>query len=154
MVLKNLIEKIISQTIFKSLLYSKSSLNNRGGVKDPTFEGKAKDPPKKIEAKAKDLRGQTLSKPMTGNGRVQGQGHTFSTLRLKIFLVFSSAKCLKYYPLLKFLIIVRKYQRTESISNIAESIDIFKVKVFYLIVKHTVIKIERFRPKAVKPSSG
>ena len=45
-----------------------------------------------------------------------------------------------------------EYQRIESISNFAASIDIFKV--FYLTVKHIVIKIERFRPKAVKPSSG
>ena len=45
-----------------------------------------------------------------------------------------------------------EYQRIESISNFAASIDIFKV--FYLIVKHIVTKIERFRPKAVKPSSG
>ena len=43
-----------------------------------------------------------------------------------------------------------EYQRIESFSIFAASIDIFKV--FYLTVKHIVIKIERFRPKAVKPS--
>ena len=47
---------------------------------------------------------------------------------------------------------IQKYQRIGSISNFAASIDIFKV--FHLTVKHIVIKIERFQPKAVKPSSG
>ena len=45
-----------------------------------------------------------------------------------------------------------EYQRIESISNFAALIDLFKV--FYLTVKHILIKIEHFRPKAVKPSSG
>ena len=45
-----------------------------------------------------------------------------------------------------------EYQRIESISNFAALIDLFEV--FYLTVKHILIKIEHFRPKAVKPSSG